>query len=81
LSQLLYLGSYKYTPEWVKDQYEEVITTFVWNNNPPKVKYTAMTNKIEDIGLNLQDLECKIKSIKINGIKNWSIKNIMCCGY
>jgi hypothetical protein len=28
-----------------------------------------MINKIEDGGLNLQDLECKLKSIKINWIK------------
>jgi hypothetical protein len=38
-------------------------------SKPPKVKYTAMINKIEDGGLNLQDLECKLKSIKINWIK------------
>ena len=54
LSQLLYLGSCMYTPTWVADKYREI----------------TMTSKIEDTGLNNQDLECKVKSMKLN----WIIK-------
>ena len=75
LSQRLYLGTCIYTPEWVRSRYKEIITKFIWNNKPPKVKYTTMINKIEDGGLNLQDLQCKIKSTKINWIKKLGDKD------
>ena len=45
LSQLLYPGSCMYTPGWVIDQYKEIFTKFICNNNPLKVKYTAMLNR------------------------------------
>jgi hypothetical protein len=69
ISQLLYLGSCMYTPKWVLARYKEIVTKFIWNNKPPKVKYTTMIKQVEDGGLNLHDLECKIKSMKINWIK------------
>jgi hypothetical protein len=56
LSQLLYLGSCIYNLAWVYDRYKQIITSFIWNNKPPKVKYSTMIAKIEDGGLNLQDL-------------------------
>jgi hypothetical protein len=69
ISQLLYLGSCMYTPTWVIQQYKEIVTRFIWNNKPPKVKYTAMINSIDEGGLNLHDLETKLKSIKLGWIK------------
>jgi hypothetical protein len=56
------------TPKWVTAHYREIVSKFIWNNKPPKVKYTTMIKRIEDGGLNLQDLECKIKSMKLNWI-------------
>jgi hypothetical protein len=75
LSQLLYLGSCVSTPQWVIARYKEIITNFIWNNKPPKVKYTTMIGKIEDGGLNLQDLESKIRATKINWIKKLADEN------
>jgi hypothetical protein len=57
-----------YTPGCVKDHYKEIVTKFISNSKPPKVKYTTLINKIEDSGLNVQNLECKLKSIKSNWI-------------
>ena len=65
LSQLLYLGSCMYTPKWVFNKYKQIITKSIWNNNPPKVKYSTMIAKIEDGGLNVQDLETTIEAIKL----------------
>ena len=46
------------------------IIEFIWNGKPPKVKYNTLTNNIEDRGLSLQDIECKLKAIKIKWIQN-----------
>jgi hypothetical protein len=45
LSQLLYLGSCMHTPTWVIARYREIVSKFIWNNKPPKVKYTTMLKK------------------------------------
>ena len=70
LSQLLYLGSCMYTPKWVFDKYKQIITKFIWNNKPSKVNTPpTLQKRIEDGGLNVQDLETKIEAIKLNWIK------------
>jgi hypothetical protein len=69
LSQLLYLGSCMYTPRWVFDKYKQIITKFIWNNKPAKVKYSTMIAKIEDGGLYVQDLETKVEAMKLNWVK------------
>jgi hypothetical protein len=46
------------------------ITEFIWNGKPPKVKYNTLINNIEYGGLSLQDIECKLKAIKIQNIEN-----------
>ena len=66
MSQLLYLALCMHTPTWVIQQYREIVSKFVWNNKLPKVKYTTMINNIDEGGLNLHDLESKIKAIKLN---------------
>jgi hypothetical protein len=76
MSQLLYVGSCMYTPLWVIQQYKEIVTRFIWNNKPPKVKYTAMINSIAEGGLNLHDLESKLKSIKLGWIKKLYDKDL-----
>jgi hypothetical protein len=69
LAQLLSLSTSLYTPKWVIEQFLEIITTFIWNGKPPKVKYTAMINSIEYGELNLQDLSSKINAIRVRWIK------------
>ena len=38
---------------------------FLWDKKTPKVKYTNIINNIMDGGLKLQDIETKLKAIKI----------------
>jgi hypothetical protein len=56
-------------PKWVIEWYQ-IVTKFMWNGKPPKVKYSAMITSIKDGRLNLQDLSIKINLIKISWIKN-----------
>ena len=65
LSQLLYICSVVDTPKWVFTKYKELILQFIWNNKPAKVKYTSLINNIDNGGMCLQDLESKVKSLKI----------------
>jgi hypothetical protein len=64
-SQLIYLGTVFHTPQWVVKKYKDIIINFLWDNKPPKVKYSNVIGNIEDGGLKLQDIEAKIKSVKI----------------
>jgi exonuclease III len=70
LPQVLYPCSVIHMPAKYIDMYNKVIMDFIWDNKPAKVKYKTMINKIEEGGLKLQDLECKIKSLKFKWIKN-----------
>ena len=45
--QMLYLGNVIYIPKQYISKYDQIITSFVWDNKPPKVKYKAMINNIE----------------------------------
>jgi hypothetical protein len=45
-----------------------LVQEFIWDKNPPKVKYTCMIINIDNGGLKLQDLECKIESLKLKWI-------------
>jgi hypothetical protein len=63
LPQLLYLCSIMHTPSWVIEKYNMLISKFIWNQKPPKVKNSSLINTIENGGLRLQELETKIKHI------------------
>jgi hypothetical protein len=56
-----YLGNVIHIPKQYITKYDQIITNFVWDNKPPKVKYKAMINSIENGGLCLQDIESKLK--------------------
>ena len=70
ISQLIYVGTVLYTPDWVIKEYQSLIIKFIWNDKPPKIKYTCLINTIESGGLKLQDLETKIRAIQIKWIQN-----------
>jgi hypothetical protein len=70
LPQLLYVCTVMHTPQWVIEQYNRLIANFIWNGKPPKVKNTSLINTIENGGLKLQEIESKIKSLKLK----WIIK-------
>ena len=66
--QLLYLGNVMHISKQYVTQYDQIITSFIWDNKPPKVNYKAMINTIENGGLCLQDIESKLKSLKLKWI-------------
>jgi hypothetical protein len=57
--QLLYLSNVIHMPSQYVEQYQKVIKIFIWDNKPPKIKYKALINTIENGGQTLQDIICK----------------------
>ena len=70
ISQLLYIGTVMSMPKSYIEEYKQIIKDFIWNKKPPKIKYTTLVITVQEGGLNLNDLECKIKAIKIKLVKN-----------
>jgi hypothetical protein len=70
LSQMLYIASTIHIPKWAITKYNQLITSFIWDNKPAKIKYTTLIAPIGKGGLNLQDLQTKIEANKISWIKN-----------
>ena len=69
MPQLLYAYSVLDMPQTYIDMYQKMVATFIWDNKPPKVKYKTMINTIEEGGLKLQDINCKIEAIRLKWIK------------
>jgi hypothetical protein len=69
LPQLLYVSSVMSIPAMQIKAIKDLITKFIWNKKPAKVKYSAMINDIEQGGLKLQDFESKLYSLKLKWIK------------
>jgi hypothetical protein len=56
-------------PKQYIEKYQKIVTKFIWNNKPPKVKYKTMINSIENGGLKLQDISCKKNALTLNWLK------------
>jgi hypothetical protein len=69
ISQLLYPSTVLAMPKKYVEEYNKEIIKFIWDQKPSKVKYTSLINTIENGGLKLQDLQCKVDSLKIKWIK------------
>jgi hypothetical protein len=68
-SQLIYIGTVFQTPKWVIKKYKSIIMKFLWDKKLPEVKYTNIIGNITEGGLKLQDIESKLKSIKIKWLQ------------
>jgi hypothetical protein len=76
ISQMLYIASIINIPQTAINKYSKMITNFVWNDKPAKIKYTTLIAPIAQGGLQLQDLETKIEANKITWILNIINKEI-----
>jgi hypothetical protein len=51
-------------PEKYIKEYQNLVRDFIWDGKPSKIKYTCLINKHEYGGLQLQDINSKIKALK-----------------
>jgi hypothetical protein len=78
MPQMLYACTVLGTPEWVIKKYNHMITNFLWDNKPAKIKYACLINTLENGGLKLQDLKNKSQSLKLKWIIDMSDPNTFC---
>jgi hypothetical protein len=51
LSQMLYIASVIHIPTWAIQSYNKLIANFIWDNKPPKIKYTTLIAPVATGGL------------------------------
>ena len=56
-------------------QLKKVIVNFLWNNKPPKIKYTILINEHENGGCKLIDPKSFCQSLKISWVKRIHAKD------
>jgi hypothetical protein len=69
ISQMLYIASVLYIPQWAIRKFNKLIIDFLWDGKPPKIKYPTIIAEVGDGGLKLQDLETKIQANKVMWIQ------------
>ena len=48
---------------------KKILQCFLWNNKPPKIKYSILANESEQGGLRLPDPKCFCESLKLKWVK------------
>lgn len=71
VSLLQYPCSSIFTPGTVFKEYKRLITNFVWNGKRPKVAYDTLTLPIDQGGLNLMDLETRVRVALLQWIRRF----------
>ena len=69
IPKILYIANVITTPTHIVKELEKIITKFIWNNKPSKIAKHVITQKIENAGLKMVDITCKIDSLKIGWLK------------
>ena len=69
IPQILYLSTIIKVPDTVISNLQNKLVNFIWEGKPPKIKYACLINKIENGGLKLQDIDSKIRSLKLKWLK------------
>ena len=70
-SQIVYTASAAHTPVSVIKILNKLLYQFIWNSNKEKVKRSVCINSISKGGLNMIDLESKVRSLKLAWIRKF----------
>ena len=71
LALSVFIASVLSVPSGFVDQGSKLLSSFVWNHKPPKIKYWTMIGEIKDGGLNMPDFEIIHKSLKAGCVKRF----------
>lgn len=71
VSLLQYPCASIHTPIQVFKEYRRLVTNFIWNGKKPKVAYCTLTLPISQGGLNLMDLEVRVKVSLLQWIRRF----------
>ena len=63
ISQIVYAATVIHVPEMLARKLEKMIYTFLWGSKREKIKRTVCINSAEEGGLNMIDLQSKLRSL------------------
>jgi hypothetical protein len=69
LSKLNYCVSNLELPEWATTQTKAIFYDFLWSGKPPRVKNSVITNKIEEGGLRMTNIDNYVLAQKAGWVK------------
>ena len=69
ISQMTFLFSVLFVPEYILQKLNKLIFSFLWDGKTPKVKRETMINNINDRGLGMPDVYLVNSTSKISWIK------------
>ena len=69
LSKLNYIVSNLELPEWATIRTKAIFYDFLWNGMPPRVKNSVVTNKIEEGGLRMTNIDNYVLAQKAGWVK------------
>ena len=71
LSKIVFIASTLSVPSGFVDQVNKLLSNFIWNHKPPKIKHATMIGKIKDGGLNniMSDFKIINKSLKAGWVE------------
>ena len=71
MSKIVFIASVLSAPSGFLDQVSKLLSSFIWNHKPPKIKHSTMIGKIKDGGLNMPDFKIINKSLKTGWVKRF----------
>jgi len=63
-SEITLIASVLSAPSVFVDRVSKLLSSFIWNHKPPKIKHSTMIGKIKDSGLNMPGFKILNKSLK-----------------
>ena len=69
VSKMHHLTSNTFTPEWFVIEMQSLIQNFLWDDKPPKIKNSVITNTPEKGGIQFPNIDLIIKTQKLAWVK------------
>jgi len=69
LSEITFIASVLSAPSVFVDRVSKLLSSFIWNHKPPKIKHSTMIGKIKNGGVNMLDFKIINKSLKAGWVK------------
>lgn len=71
LSKMWYILHVMPLPDWVFKKIKKSVLEFLWDKKPPRIAYLTLIGKPEEGGMDLVDVEQKMKSMRVKVVRKY----------
>lgn len=71
LSKMWYILHVMPLPDWVFKKIKKSVLEFLWDKKPPRIAYLTLIGKPEEGGMDLVDIEQKMKSMRVKVVRKY----------